>query len=147
MLYYFPHPHPTYPCVPLTSILPCFSFLPIYVLPLPICSHFLSSPCPPICYPFQSCTPPLTPFPFPFPISPIPTPPPHTPHHVSFPLSPNTHHHALLPHAPHHHIPIITIPTPAPIFSFPISPSPPLFSLLPLFPPPPLPPPLPYLSL
>src|SRR6266702_3090740 len=58
MLYYFPHPHHTYPCVPLTSMLPCSSFPPIYVSPSPPCSHFLSSPCPPTCSPFQLCTPP-----------------------------------------------------------------------------------------
>src|SRR6266702_3024957 len=58
MLYYFPHPHHTYPCVPLTFMLPCSSFPPLYVSPSPPCSHFLSSPCPPTCSPFQLCTPP-----------------------------------------------------------------------------------------
>src|SRR6266702_3696218 len=58
MLYYFPHPHHTYPCVPLTSMLPCSSFPPLYVSPSPPCSHFLSSSCPPTCSPFQLCTPP-----------------------------------------------------------------------------------------
>src|SRR6266702_3011282 len=54
----------TPPCVPLTSMLPCSSFPPLYVSPSPPWSHFLSSPSPPTCSPFQLSTPPRPPSPF-----------------------------------------------------------------------------------